>query len=409
MTQVGFMREAAGFVQLLKLLEGLSFGVQAPSLHLRRLSPQVEEAAMEALGLHSESLPCRLPRNFVGVSSRGLGGTVTHAIVTGEVSEARDLPHVQPLAPGAVGPDSLAFWPAGNGTTEDDHQHEYCIVGSWSGWKEPEPMVCEGGGVYGCTVVLGENCFEQFNFLLDGDPELVLYPNRPKAPSSSRACGPDDIGHTLSWMIDARPQWVEVPASEEGAEVPANTAVSKVRYMLDPSTTAGSPGDRYHVRLRVAGQWRAVDWQRLGGPEAGGRGRVQAAADYYLVGSWNDWEVEPHKPMVPDAEEEGVFYRDVCLTHFGLNEFQILRNGDWDQVFYPAEPRMTASHPGDPALGPDDCGDGLNWALDGSRGDLFRVRFSRIRKDGIDTCSVSWEPLRPCDAATSLPPWSPRW
>lgn len=98
MSQVGFMREAAGFAQLLKVLEVLSFGYYSSNLHLARLNPHTDETSMESVNLCSEAIACRLPSNFAGVTSRGLGGTATHAVMGVSTREQAKLPHVNPPA-----------------------------------------------------------------------------------------------------------------------------------------------------------------------------------------------------------------------------------------------------------------------------------------------------------------------
>jgi len=113
----------------------------------------------------------------------------------------------------------------------------YCIVGSWSDWK-PEDMQWDAmQQLYVFQLCLGSGGWESFQFLLDGDWNKCLHPDRSDACPYSfyNLCGPDCHGHELNWTIGA--------------------------HVKD----FGAPGARYEVRLQLTRRGAAVsvDWNLL--------------------------------------------------------------------------------------------------------------------------------------------------
>jgi len=241
-THIGFLREPAGFVQLIKLLGSMSYGVLSANQHLKQISPYIEEMALESTSIATEVVPSQLATNYSGVTSRGLGGMVTHAIVGVQVQDFLTLPHVLPAKPKKQrwhrGGD-IAFWPAGGGLLDDaaEPSQGYSIVGSWSGWSEVQAMEEEAPSVYGFTVSLpADTEGAEFQIWLDGDPQRALHPTWPGAGSGAPMAGPhsmDDLGYDSCWSIGV------------GQEEPG----------------AASAACRCRIRLRVAGRWRIVDWE----------------------------------------------------------------------------------------------------------------------------------------------------
>merc|ERR1740121_46821 len=98
------------------------------------------------------------------------------------------------------------FWPGGGGSlqTEQIPEKSYCIAGSWSMWKDSTPMEAEGENVYGYTVVIGDNGWEQFQIWLDGSSQRVLHPGRANGYKDLPAFGPvaESEAEGCMWMID---------------------------------------------------------------------------------------------------------------------------------------------------------------------------------------------------------------
>jgi len=67
--------------------------------------------------------------------------------------------------------------------------------------------------------------------------------------------------------------------------------------------------------------------------------------------------------------------------------FQIYRDADWEQGFYP---RATSSDHSGEVRGPDALGHGKNWQICGSVGDHFRIDFRRQAVDAADLREIRW-------------------
>merc|ERR1719277_866414 len=105
--------------------------------------------------------------------------------------------------------------------------------------------------------------------------------------------------------------------------------------MLPVSTRdQGLPGDQYEIKLLIAGKYRAVSWHKLGSRAIGAGGRMDAlvTGKYYIAGAWNGWAFEE---MTPSLDLPGLHTVEVKLGH-GSSDFVIIRNRDWEQVFYPS-------------------------------------------------------------------------
>jgi len=162
------------------------------------------------------------------------------------------------------------------------------------------------------------------------------------------------------------------------------------RSVLSPSAI----GDQYRIRLRVAGRFRTVDWERLedragiAAKSSVASGNGTSGGTYFVVGTWNCWTFEE---MDTDEATPGMFHADVRMLR-NSEEFQIVRNRDWNQVFYPSfgSKDMTDGSPNQ-VLGPDFVpGGGWNWEINGRPGDICRVEFRRLREAGFDQRTVSW-------------------
>jgi hypothetical protein len=269
--------------------------------------------------------------------------------------------------------EQIAFWPGGGGELEDSATdcNEYHIVGTWSAWENSTPMEPEGEGAFGFTVTLGVSCFEQFQIWMDGDSSRVLHPGDSKAPKGSPVSGPtaemDAMG--LRWMIDGRPsEWAE--------------------WYDDELTEIGEPGDQYRVHLYIAGKWRAVTWEKITSSPHEGLDSLLVAhtgPKYYVTTDFNGWTFQE---MIPDETVPGLFSLEVSIKWKG-GEFQIIKDKDWFQVFYPSVARAGLQTPGD-VMGPDDEGYNRTWYLEGKAGGRALIEFQRVYELGEDIRKVSW-------------------
>lgn len=167
----------------------------------------------------------------------------------------------------------------------------------------------------------------------------------------------------------------------------------------------GVAGDRYRVQLRTSGRWRAVTWLKLGEgadavetledgstpelPQAiAPAGPVEDVGSYYVVAGWNCWTFT--EKMHKDDNAPGTHYLEVKMLWDG-GDFQIVRDTDWSQAFHPAFPNDVD---GSTLEGPDDYAHGLNYHLNATAGDVFRIEFSRVFEDGQESKKLSWTLLR---------------
>merc|ERR1711964_328436 len=123
-------------------------------------------------------------------------------------------------------------------------------------------------------------------------------------------------------------------------------------------------------RLHSRGPWKRVEWRTLTEQEAELYPTAAPHKEHclFLTGTFNDWRSD--EPMHPDPNDPAKFVGEIQLIS-GDVEFQIVRDGDWSQVIYPARP-LCAGESSTRILGPDDNGKGLHWCLNGCIGDIFR-------------------------------------
>jgi hypothetical protein len=303
---------------------------------------------------------------------------------------------------------SISFWPGGGGMMDVSVEPEDCytIVGSWSGWSKIEVMESEGDGKYGFTVTLGDNRWEMFQIMLDGDSTKTLHPNKDKAPKATAAYGPEEMGPESAWMIDGR---APLPSGEEeSAEIVQSEAqtTETLELFYDPlyigegakaptakkatPPEAALPGTRFRIELNEVGKWRYVSWQKIEDSsrfvDTFAREDIKSVirGTYYLnMGG-------ELKEMTADSQDDSVHTAEVRLTRDGIagGSFHILRNGDPWQTFYPAE---RSAKKDSEIFGPDEGYYAGYWLLDGLVGDAFKVTFERrLDKSGVETRKVSW-------------------
>jgi len=377
----------------------------SPTMHLHQLNPHIE-GWDQPLNFTEELRDFRLASSYVSSMGRGIGGTNSACICWGQIADSK-LRHQKPMEP-----ERLIFWPGGGGMLDSDKQPRkgFQISGTFTSW-EPEPMEMEDGGIYSFTFTLGENRWEQFQIWLDGDSKRCLHPGQPKAGRNTKVEGPDPTPEGFTWLIEGRTETVWLGDQNEEsrgaladgdvqpAAQSASTAISiREQTAKDGAYELGSAdrgviGSRYKVRLRIAGKYRMVDWERIvGRPEEVGEVREASkwaanlpSSEYFVTSDWNGWGFSPM--AIESMEGTKTVYRlDTRLLTAG-GEFQIVRNRDMEQILYPPEEMMGQS---DEVLGPDDESYGRTWYLDGKAGDNFTIKLERSKEDGLDAKQISW-------------------
>jgi len=247
-----------------------------------------------------------------------------------------------------------------HGTTiePDGQSHSYQIVGTWSS-RTPVDMEQTSDVSWYFDFTLGENRWEEFYLLQDGDPQRRIYPHEAKGSKESVAVGPHDAGPSNHWFIDCRDR-VDVPEEQ-----------------------LGMPGDRYRITFRWK-KLKEVSWQKLEGE----KGEVEPSR-YSVAGSWTDFELQELRPET--GRRRGWHSTEVQMTSLGL-EFRIVRNEDFGQSIYPIPAKKEERSCGKNAAvcGPDALAS-TYWKVDGILGGIYKLKFYRDPEDCESTgMRVDW-------------------
>ncbi|CAE8632295.1 unnamed protein product [Polarella glacialis] len=439
----------SGLAGIARACVALAQAVHGPSLHLKQLfelgeeendswgssSPASVLAGVRRLILPSEVVEAAGFQQTVGVSSFGSTGTNVHHVLMGQKPKEnlRQRPG-KPLGcfPGA-GPQRKA----------SSQQVQYHIIGSWDAWEKTQKMEAESDGVYSFPVTLGENCWETFQIWEDDDPNKVLHPNCHWGDQDSDVCGPSRsaaCGRFSTWRISGHPTKVRLINEEQAKQI--KRSKTEVMFqchggvelrtvvafpgdyrpeghesaedisgmpVMESSSETGRPGDRYRVCLHVFGKNRRLEWRKAStslreADASAEQVEVPFQHSYYLSGDFNFWTFRQMEEVSgPGAEgssassgsesrkQPRIFRAKVQLLKDG-GVFQVVRDKDWDQTFYP-EAGVT-NPPGSSIVGPDAFGLGRGWPLGGKAGDIFEVEFRRsVATSGSDDRSVTWNRL----------------
>jgi len=243
-TNLGHLEGGAGMSAFCKCIMAVMHSETAPNQHLREQNPHLDIEGWPA-HLLMEALPMKTDASYVGVSGFGYGGTNSHALAYGrnmvtsrgasqkyvmdsiyrkvkaasvpeiwmdgdnyEDWATSGVPHLS-AEPGKTYSiellgDGKAVWREAALPDLSDAISTLHIQGSFSSWEmlslEPSEEV-RGLCTYG--VVLGGKGQESFQVCVDGDPELVLYPERPNCTrKATPVLGPaQPPSREHSWVI----------------------------------------------------------------------------------------------------------------------------------------------------------------------------------------------------------------
>jgi len=375
-TQVGAQCEAAGMAQIFKAILSMQQSSTAPTLHLKVINPQLDFSESGLL-FTNEALKFHYQSAFHGILARGHGGTNVHLLAWGAHRHEEDSGDSQVAQ---THERSIAYWPSGGGQLDLECVAEtgYSIIGSWTQWERLEAMHHTGDGVWTFTVILGANNFETFQIFMDGDYEKALHPGKSKAEAGTPVYGPSKPDWNSSWLIDGRSSWNAFEAQQaNGAE---SGSADGLAWFEVGSRDKGAPGQQYQVKLLISGKYRVVTWDKVEQVQIEDRTTATCIeGKYYITGSFNDWDLQE----MSRGDKPGHFIAEVGPLKEAGGQFQIVRNKDWEQVFYPSDGGFSI-------WGPDDQGYGYNWCLNGTVGNMFRVHFERTWEDGEDMRSISW-------------------
>merc|ERR1712039_542052 len=95
--------------------------------------------------------------------------------------------------------------------------------------------------------------------------------------------------------------------------------------------------------------------------------------------------------MTADATSS-TYTLEVALKWKGNYEFKIVRNKDWEQMFYPPFPSVPVDEGDESEIyGPDDEGFDRNWCIKGQGTESFKIEFQRT--PGSDSMRVAWRKI----------------
>mmetsp|Transcript_49737 Transcript_49737/g.118568 ORF Transcript_49737/g.118568 Transcript_49737/m.118568 type:complete len:1019 (+) Transcript_49737:82-3138(+) len=357
---LGNSMESTALTACIRTIHCQQFGLLPPNVHFRDLNPHIEAASSL---ISTEPIPTKMNSSFQSTNCCSLTGTNVHLIWWGTSTEK--VPVEEPTFDRKV----FSFWPAGGGFASSTARPSdgYVLVGSWNEWSAAtgKAMTQNADQEWVAPITVGANRWEEFQILLDGDQDRILHPSVPSAPAGSAAEGPSTSteAEDRAWRID----------------------------VVRDKATAGAI---YTVKLSIKDRWQMVSWQR---EEAHSISSEDIDGKYYVAASWKDGAF---LPMEKDDDVPGKWTLEVgpVIWQRGHYKFQIVRNRDWKQAFYPSA-AVVSSPPeeGEAVLGPGESAS--VWELPTTLGDVWRIEFLRVvpddwLQDGEESRQLRFERMR---------------
>jgi len=179
-----------------------------------------------------------------------------------------------------------------------------------------------------------------------------------------------------------------VPPPSEQNEGVVSRGLARMPLITLNQEDAARPRDKFRIRLHARGKYKRVEWSRIKASESDALAVISDPEEYthkyQIIGDHNYWTFQD---MDIDETESGLYTKVVHMLK-DTTSFQVYRNGDWEQGFYPSKARGNTK---DEIIGPNGDGMGLNWTIEGKVGDLVRVEFRRNIVNGEDVKSIAWE------------------
>jgi len=385
-SNLGHLEGGAGSAGLLKCVLMLMAGTCPPNAHCRQLNPHLAVSGFPCF-FDTEAIDTSMNSALTGVSSFGFGGTNGRSDIWGNAKfgvnatgqmKVEELDQLTITCPITFGPiDHLTGEAVPAVTRErskyvanclreefapyDISSHAYTggyryrqmeveerdddlegddklyVCGSWSGYKEMEEMESEGGGWYGCSMILGEGRYESFHFCLNKNKYLTLYPAIDKAGPKIWVEGPSDANKGRKWIIDGRDM-----------EVAAGTV--------------------YQIYFKWNLNKHEVYWEEVDAS----KGVLALNFEHMYFVCSGSTKFKP-LALIKSGDEEGLWTGTLHIGSQGREEFQFLRDKDKSQAIYPAKSKGSA-----PARGPDDLGEGKFFTVKGTPGEEVPVKLKIV-------------------------------
>merc|ERR1740123_1092289 len=218
-----------------------------------------------------------------------------------------------------------------------------CVFGTWDAWSMPIEATVTRDGLTVCLVRLGDVNREQFrivSYVTQGEAGTV-YPPVACAGPHSPILGPDGNCQGRHWLIDGIAEGVPV-------------------------------GTVFNIKATHTDLW----WE-IASPEAARTVPPnQFQHTYHVVGSAVDGEfLQMHRSL----KNANIWEAMIRIGSAGIEEFQVVRDGDKAQTVYPAE------IPGE-LSGPDSLSNGRSWLVRGATGENVPVTLCIV--DGRMTVTI---------------------
>ena len=389
-SNIGHTEACAGMIGLIKCVSMVASSQAHPNCHLKNLNPHLDVDGFPS-NFDTEVIDTRLNSNYAGVSSFGFSGTNARADVWSQCKSGprkantkpdlaqADQVHMRcPVTLGMIEvstgePITKSFrkkkgykadvlrdeWAPYDISSqaytggyryrrssepgeelEDLEDSEIYILGSWSGWTRMEAMERREKGVYVAPVLLGEVCYEMFRLCLDEDLTMEIYPIIKDASSKIWIEGPDHKSAGRYWIIDGR-------------------------------NSGATSGSLYEVEFRWHPEVKSVSWKPLENTLTAFSSRLPPLGNtydhaYMLTGTFTAGHFQEMKLVEP-----GVWQGSFRLGVMGEEEFQISRDGDVNQLIYPAKSGTVKTTV--PVRGPDSLGKNKYWKICGMPGEQLSV------------------------------------
>jgi hypothetical protein len=238
------------------------------------------------------------------------------------------------------------------------------IIGTWDKRSEVHDLEQVEDRIYTGYIAIGHSLLEQFQIVVDGNKQDIMYPAQNKANSSIRIIGPNADGKGKHWLIDGR-------------------------------TDKALAGSVYQITFEWGERVRRIKWEKMNERPSDLQFLQQHSC--YIVASWNRWEVQEMQSLPGDEEAYEVTFEIDDSTRA---KFHFLRDREASQGIYPASD--SAEDPGIPIRGPDDCGIGKNFVIRGDPKEVVTLRLSlnngHITLTGVSDSDAkwSWESAEEC-------------
>jgi len=368
-SNIGHTEHCAGLKGIAKcVLLGIS-AVAAPNCHLRSLNPHIDSNGYPVYfttELCDQGHAC----GYNGVSSFGFGGSNARGDVWARcINGPRNTNPPQfgfDLQRSRIEKFSSVFGTLEHATQDvkalakegglmeydgeflmgdpRSSESDFYLEGSFNGWRKGQKMEFdEEKETYSTSITLGDTRVEHFRINVNNYDDAKIFPTaRSSLRSQSRVLGPGAAPPGLYWVIDGH---------EDGA---AQGTVYNITFWYDAKA-----------------RQKKVHWAPTTDESALRTAAMKIHSHRYSIcGSWAIFA--PQKMHGVVGNEPGLFEVTFRIGENGHEEFHFLRDGNADEIIYPAHHRDFSGD--SPVRGPDTRGKEKYFGIVGETGDEVMIQ-----------------------------------